>query len=172
MKYTMSVLLIMLIVVEVGYAQQRPPLSKWRIACEVGTGAGLGIVYGIGGGAVCSAFGEDLDVLIISLCVGWILGNAHGVYIAGTWGDNIEGSFFKTLIGSAIGFLVYPIIGSTAGATIAFNMSRKYKSPPAGVMSLINMEGGQTFLSIPMIYCQGDGRGSLSHSIDLLRMKF
>ncbi len=106
---------------------------------------------------------------------GIILGSSLGVYAVGNNG-NETGSFLATwggsLGGGIVGFLAWmpvlradfpdentallllPVataIGATIGAMIGFNMTRRYKSPPAVGSALINFSEGQTSLAVPTL---------------------
>ncbi len=102
--------------------------------------------------------------------IGLIFGSAYGVYAVGNIG-NQTGSFKATLGGSFLGFLggvgaaaclaelydtnqFFPaqgyclLAGPPIGATIGFNLTRRYKSPPASKTALINIRDGQMNLEV------------------------
>jgi hypothetical protein len=177
----------------------KPPLSAMRIINEILSGGIAGTFLGAGGGYL----GMVLELVIYHKCVhlclagalvGCISGNTLGVYTVGNSG-NETGSILATLGGSILGigagiaagvivahisetvasvsFLSIPSIGAI-GATIGFNLTRRYKSPPASEAALINLSDGQMILALPTIYFRpdpSDGR-RLSQSVDLVRVKF
>jgi len=126
---------------------------------------------------------------------GSTLGSACGVYIVGNIG-NETGSFRATLGGSAIGAgaffvwlatghpwspsldlraLIACILAPPIGATIGFNLTRRYDSPPAeSETALINVRNGRMSLAVPRVHFRIDsfGRGGLSQNVDLLRVRF
>lgn len=148
-----------------GYAQQegaKPPLSKGRIAGEFFAG----VVGGVGGTAAAvipfyllmSLFplepgagpagvfvaSSEVVTVVAYLClpVGYIIGSAAGVYLAGNRG-NQTGSFTYTLIGASLvvigglvatflsghwEFIPVMLVGAPAVATIVFNWTRRYKT--------------------------------------------
>ena len=70
--------------------------------------------------------------------------------------------------------VIYPPIAAAIAATAGFNLTRRYKSPPASEAALINLSDGQMSLAVPTIYFRPnpfDGR-SLSQSVDLVKVKF
>lgn len=120
------------------------------------------------------------------------LGSALAVYLAGREG-NKTGSFKATLGGSVLGTLgfgalaislnrIFPdhfgrgatiamfLAGPPIGATIGFNMTRRYKSPPAPETALINLRNGQFSLAVPAIYSYSADRRTLS--LNLVRVAF
>ena len=60
------------------------------------------------------------------------------------------------------------------GATIAFNRTRRYKTSAEPETALLNLNDGKMSLAVPRIYLRPDssGRGNLSQSVDLLRVRF
>ena len=62
--------------------------------------------------------------------------------------------------------LVCPLVG----ATIGFNLTRRYKSPPE--TALINIREGQMELAIPTIYSQADFFDGMTPRVDLVKVKF
>ena len=97
-----------------------------------------------------------------------------------------------TLLGSAAGLagisailygteeLIHPIllIGSsffpTIGGAVGFNMTRRYKTPPASETALINFRDGQTSFAFPKVYFRPNpfDRGDLIKTIDLVKVRF
>jgi hypothetical protein len=72
--------------------------------------------------------------------LGWIVGSSVGVYLAGNT-ENQTGSYPAALGGSVLGVFV-PFLSSPFGATVAFNLTRRYKTPPlhsgTGMINLSN----------------------------------
>lgn len=78
---------------------------------------------------------------VIGGSIGYLIGTTAGVYLVGNLGDE-TGSLKSTFVGSIVGGLVgfgtfflspdpgglMPIIGPPIGATIGFNMTRRYKN--------------------------------------------
>jgi hypothetical protein len=64
--------------------------------------------------------------------------------------------------------------GASIGATIGFNLTRRYKSPHASETALINFSNGQMSLAVPSIYIRPDAldRRNLSQNVDLVRVRF
>ena len=132
--------------------------------------------------------------------IGYILGNTAGVYIVGNTG-NETGSFLATLGGSILGIagavaaleLLYNpyfglenhyeddiliatlfLAGPPIGATVGFNKTRRYKSPPASETALINFRDGQTSFAVPTIYSRPDSFGGRSfiRNVNLVKVRF
>lgn len=158
----------------------KPPLSGKRIGGEILVG-GVGEV---GGAVVCGILvgfpvvllaspdwatnAEDLnwDGFAIGAIIGTIVGSASGVHFVGTEG-NETGSFLAALggsiLGGSIGYLIDKdsaligmLVGSPIGATVGFNLSRRYKSPPASGNALINFRDGQMRFAMPTITFRHD----------------
>jgi hypothetical protein len=83
----------------------------------------VGIVGAIAGAYI---YWEDDNVWVI--LVGWAIGSSVGVYLVGNVEDE-TGLFLATLAGSILG-TPFLLVGSPISATIGFNMTRRYKSPP------------------------------------------
>jgi len=127
--------------------RSKPPLSVGRIVGEILAGGVGGVVVGFVGLVVGInyAFARDLPmgkcnpVVGYAIRIGSVLGSTIGVYVVGNIG-NETGSFLATLGGSILGGLVgWSISGTEAGfvalvfgppigATLGFNLTRKYKS--------------------------------------------
>jgi hypothetical protein len=140
---------------------EKPPLSTGRIAGEFlagEVGGFVGILPGLMLGSMVAGYapGGDRDGSAARLVLGVAtagavvaLGSATGVYIVGNIG-NETGSFLPTFYGAAAGLgvgfggglIIYAIsddnytgmgfIGMAIGATIGFNLTRRYDSPLAG----------------------------------------
>jgi hypothetical protein len=130
------------------------------------------------------AYGALIGYLITSN-----LGCALGVYLIGDIGED-NGSFAATLGGSAVGTLagcglVYLMVGSSendemtvpvfvfftvaqsAGATLAFNLSRK-KKVEVSSGALLNLNDGKLSLAFPQVNLTQD----LNYKINLFQAKF
>lgn len=138
---------------------EKPPLSGGRITGEILVGGVGGIVGGLGGGFIGAGvagegYPEELVGGIIGGSIGYTLGCSIGVYLVGNIG-NETGDFLATLGGGILGGLAgifaitaiikdlengavrlvvrvaVALVGPPIGATIGFNLTRRYKSPPA-----------------------------------------
>jgi hypothetical protein len=129
---------------------ETPPLSGARVAGELLAGGALGIIVGgIGGAALGARISKSFEGGLLSGMAGMTLLAPVGVYLAGNSGDE-TGSFGAALGGSALGLVaglgavalasggggnagvevlagVLFLAAPTIGATIGFNLSRKYK---------------------------------------------
>jgi hypothetical protein len=189
--------------VENGETQRRKPsLNGGKITAELsgGLAGGCGgcLFYFA---AVFPMMGWDLEeggletheifyrVAGFSVCQALV--NAISVYFVGSIGDQ-TGSFLTTLGGSMLGsgvglasgwkmagqsdLIMLPIYFlSSIGATVGFNLTRRYDSPPAeSETALINVRNGRMSLAVPRVYLQTDsfGRGGLSQNVDLARVRF
>lgn len=127
-----------------GYAQEKPPLSSTRITGE--------FLAGVTGGAVAVIImyywfdkffpeGDGRMGLILYFPVGYVIGSATGVYLAGNIG-NETGSFLLPLVSGSLAGLVATVatlswcedwiipailVSVPAVATIGFNLTRRYK---------------------------------------------
>jgi hypothetical protein len=181
-------------------SREKPPLSKKRIMREVLAGGGLGVAGGLAGGLAGLGIGfllaPDEDEYIgpivgffLGSSISYPIGTALGVYLVGDTGDE-TGSFVATLGGSLLGasltyaaillrilpsplsylsfFAVPPIF-----ACIAFNMTRRYRSPPSSGTALLNFKEGQMTLGIPTVYFQPDtfGRRALNLNVSLINVE-
>ncbi|MBI1924985.1 hypothetical protein HYR99_12150 [Candidatus Poribacteria bacterium] len=152
---------------------EKPPQNGVRIGGEILAGGAGGIILGCGGAFI----GYGLEILIVcepvddlGLCglrgfiiggsIGYLLGSSIGVYVVGNSG-NETGSFWATLAGSILGLPLAPI-----SATIGFNLTRRYKSPPASGTALINFSEGQMSLAVPTLSFRPDPY------VDLMKVRF
>ncbi len=137
--------------------EAKPPLSEIRITGEILAGGVGGILIGVGGCLIGAEYekykyGEGeyrgLWSALFVAPIGYTLGNAIGVYLVGNIGDE-TGSFLATLGGSILGLGVGVVLALSADsfneraafptfvasssicATIGFNLTRRYNSPPA-----------------------------------------
>ena len=158
----------------VSFSPVKPPLRSGRVIGEILAGTGVGIVGGITGyglGRIIAGepeYGDDIGVYLVYLgmaSVGYFLGVPAGVYLVGNNG-NETGSFGAAFFGN---LLFGPI-----GATIGFNMTRRYKLPPVYENALINFSDGQMSLAVPTISFDSDryARGSFTQRVDLVKMGF
>ena len=106
---------------------------------------------------------------IVGGVIGGLAGCTAGVSVAGSVGDetgSVGGAFLGTLLGSAAGFalalgtptdeefglLVLTPTVAALGATIGFNLDRRYDPPAyAGSAAVIDIRDGQTHLSVPRV---------------------
>jgi hypothetical protein len=132
-----------------GKGIEKPPLNVGRVIAEI-------LVGSILGGVIGTLFPGGLTLLWLNFLSGFVGGSA-GIYFVGTRG-NQTGSFLATWIGGILGILgavtVSTVVGFASrillrsalqrslesvviiivflpvlGATIGFNMTRRYKSP-------------------------------------------
>ncbi len=163
----------------------------------------LGMIGGMLPGAVLGGIigeiaGDDSEGTayygaLLGAIFGMPLGSAWGVYMAGDT-ENQSGSFLATLGGSLLGIVVgvsllhyagdegvIETIGGVLvwfsppiGATIGFNLTRRYKSPPTSETALINFSDGQMRLEVPQISFYPDryARGTFTQRVDLVKVRF
>ncbi len=169
-----------------------PPLDPSKVFAEAVSGTFVGVACGFGAMYLTAYLGGDIGAGIISMDIGWILGNQIGVYIIGNLGDE-TGSLPKTLlygtasslgiqalaIGTAVltkgwntpiyGFVVLtaPILSSV----VSFNMTRRYKVEKHGGDGLINFEDGKICFSNPGIFLHPIYRNELV-GIKLVNVNF
>jgi hypothetical protein len=114
----------------------KPHLSLMTITCELLAGL-IGAIVGVAPilsllyqeaqyGELGEFAGLGLFALVWTYPFGALI-TAVGVYLAGSAG-NLTGSFWAALAGSLLG-LPIPFAGPVLGATIGFNLTRRYKSP-------------------------------------------
>ena len=182
-------------------SREKPLLSKKRIFREILAGGGLGVAGGLAGGLAGLGIGyllrpdeeEYIGPIVgffLGASIGYPIGSALGVYLIGDNADE-TGSFVATLCGSLLGtsltcaaillrilpsplsymffFAVPPIC-----ACIGFNMTRRYKSPPASGSALLNFREGQMTLGIPTVYFQPDtfGRRAINLNVSFMNVEF
>jgi hypothetical protein len=167
----------------------RPPLSAIRVTGEILAGGVGGIGVGVAGFVVGLAIDhaifvsllevtEELEGLgpcmVIGALAGYTFGTAGGVYLVGSIG-NETGSFWAALAGSSVGIMGIWVwgLGPPVGATIAFNLTRRYNSPPTeSKTALINFSDGQMSLAVPTVRFQTDMYGGRGLTLDLLKGRF
>jgi hypothetical protein len=117
--------------------------------------------------------GEDFEDRIGLALLGAVIGNSFGVYLIGNSGDE-TGSYYATLLGSALGMVIVPIIGPTFGGMIGFNSTRKNKAHPVSGSAVINFRDGRMSFAFPDIYfCPNTFDGSdLIKNMDLVHINF
>ena len=109
---------------------RKPPLEGRRILCEAVCGLGMGTYLAILGAYVLNDPDDQEDSgESIGIVLGYIIGNALGVYAVGNIG-NQTGSLGWTMLGSSLGILgtVAFFVTVPAGALIAFNLTRHYRT--------------------------------------------
>ena len=160
---------------------EKPPLSGARIASEILGSVGGEILGGIVGVYIGARIAGREGA-------GWVVGSTIGtatmVYLVGNIG-NQTGSFWATLIGSILGvgveviaseniiLLMASIAVPPIFTTIGFNLTRRYKSPPASETALINFSEGQMRLAIPTMYSQPNSfGGTLTRRVDFVKVRF
>lgn len=128
---------------------------------------GAGIVTLGGGGEEEANTGAN-----IGLFTGYVIGSAFGVYIVGDT-DEETGLFWATFVGSLAGGCLF-VVPAPIGATIGFNATRKYKTPPAPETGLLNFRNGEIALGVPTIHLQPDPfvEKMLYQNVDLVTIRF
>jgi MFS family permease len=162
---------------------EKPPLHFGTVTKGIAAGAFGGIILGLGGACIGQLIDTRFDPLyehhrsflqyeqILGFWAGYILGSSMGVYELRTK-DNIAGSYLATLLGSIGGGLLFAI-PAPIGATIGFNVTRKYKSAPANETGFINYKQGHLDLGFPFIYCQTCPlNGMIKPTINLVNVEF
>jgi hypothetical protein len=164
-----------------GKKKEKPPLKGGKIACEIGAGAGCGILAGALGfliGAAVTPAGEgqfgELNKVGgggIGFIIGYPLGNSIGIYLVGNR-DSETGSFGTTLLGSMLGmvaatalspvmfqddfprWIALPVFFSLpiTGGIIGFSMTRSYRSPLDSGTAFLNIRNGHMRIASPAIY--------------------
>ena len=166
---------------------EKPPLSVVRIAGEISAGSVLGLSIFIPIAYAIEFDGEWDDKLAGPLFAWWTFGNAIGVYLVGNIGDEtgqFKASFGGSILGLVVGsvFLAVDeglgyhtmVFCTPIGAVIGFNMTRRYKSPPASETALFNFRDGQTSFDFPKIYFRPNpfNKGDLIQTVDLVKVRF
>ena len=153
-------------------ADERPPLDE-RILYELlaGTALGFGGAYG---GLLLSftihGFSWDGPSWWYAPVCG-VLGSAIGVYAAGHIG-NQTGSFLATLAGSAIGIWAWGF-GAPVCATVAFNLTRRYKSPPSSESAFLNLHDGKVRMGMPPISSRASrDDGAALWAVEVVEVRF
>jgi hypothetical protein len=159
----------------------KPPLNAGRITGEILVGSAGGLLGGVFGFIIASPY-ENMK--------SYSFGNLN----------NETGNFGASLIGSAVfeilAFLAYKphlntsdewdfynnlpkitfLFGFAApiGATISFNATRRYKTPPTNETGFINIKNGSTFLSFPSVYIERitTEREYVKHHVNLVNISF
>jgi len=169
---------------------EKPPLSQGRITAEIAVGTGAGLVTGFAGGFIAATnssddFIDSWDAFFLSFLAGEVIGTATGVYCIGSIGDQ-AGSFRATLWGSlcgmGVGFLLaYASNGDSAsavpffvlpavGATVMFNKTRRYETPPIR-SAIMNLQDGKVSLAVPAISVCRNGKDFTS-KVGLISFSF
>jgi hypothetical protein len=160
-----------------------PPLNSGRIVAELLNGS-LGAFLG-GALGFFVASGESFEEHgAPAVFLGAVsLGSAAGVYLVGTAGRE-TGSICTTAIGSLMGslaVLLLPESTETAGlfilppigATVGFNITRRYETPRPTGTALLNLSRGGPKVAIPVTYLRSgiSNRGSLMPALDLITVE-
>ena len=154
-----------------------PPLSTGRKVAQVLVGGGVGIVAGAAGGAAGISLSDcddeddayfcGLGGLALGFTVGYVFGSGLGAHAVG-YDSEASGRLSLTLLGSVGGALltglalssgdsdggwstaVVLFLGPPLGATIANNLSRRYRTPPGG-SGLLNFDGDGFRFGVPAV---------------------
>jgi hypothetical protein len=182
---------------------KRPSLNLINIGGEIFSGCLIGGVFFITSALVIVlkdldrflsdlSFGNstdgasDLEVFIMGSS--YIIGSTIGVNFAGNL-FNEKANFLATLTGGTLGMLIGLAIphylwegyepfgfipGVPIGATIGFNLTRRYKIPPTSEPGLINFNNSKMSFNIPNINIRPDpfNKEKLYQNIDLVTIKF
>jgi len=152
---------------------QKPPLNPLRITCELAYGGTAGVMSGIVlmlvPGIGVEKPNEKIFFFAQAICT------ASSVEMIGTWGNETANSW-ATFGGSILGEIAFTVpiwyalssdssdalsnwgsilllaVGPTLGATIGFNMTRRYKTLSEIETGFINYRDNQFSLSVPSIY--------------------
>ena len=176
---------------------RKPPLSESRIASEVivGTLSGsAGLVAGaaIGGSmASCgrnSMIGCGMGEAIMGGIFGLIFGSSTGVTVVGgagnetgSWGGAFLGALAGALVGGVVataaeddGLLLLTPLATAAGATIGFNLTRRYDTPAYWEdMAIIDVRGGRIGIGAPgLMFRTNPVDGVATRSVDVVRVRF
>lgn len=174
--------------------REKPPLNPLRIAGEIYIG-----LSGTAVGMLLSAifFGEAIvypesDAEFWAAFIGILsfmsLGNASGVFLIGNIGDE-TGSFWATWLGSSLGLVIgmtfdifllrsdeaiFTMIGLSACGPIAFNMTRRYKSPSMSGTALFNITDSKVSLAFPSITFKpgSSDKSGFVKTINLMNISF
>lgn len=165
----------------------RPAFDVKRAAGETITGMGAGLLAGGLGAAVFGFLGDesdgyDQDRGATGFLVGCTLGSAMGVYFSGN-SPSETGNLMVTLGCSVLAALVSQATGTEGrslvlcpvGATIGFNVTRRYRSlPPPSQNGLINIKEGRVCIGVPSAGLRFDSRENrvLLENINLLGATF
>ncbi|UCH64066.1 MAG: hypothetical protein JSU77_06460 [Fidelibacterota bacterium] len=164
---------------------KKPPLDGVRIAGELlagGVGSFTGGVVGVYGlNSIMNAVLDSalmrntwLTWYVLGGAIGCSIGSTLGVYLVGHQG-NETGSFGATLLGAALGIFPFGPFSSPIVATLFFNLTRKYKTPPAEPETgLINIQEGQVTLATPTVYIRPNPFiwGDMVQTINLVSVRF
>ncbi|UCH64065.1 MAG: hypothetical protein JSU77_06455 [Fidelibacterota bacterium] len=177
---------------------KKPPQNSVRIAGELLAG-GAGGAIGYYGYLRYSGEGNGMRYYAAAL-YGSTIGSTIGVFLVGNLG-NETGSLVYTGVGSAWGLaagmgllMMFSIFSEGAssdvsnafeiisfwsclsiGATIGFNKTRRYKTPPAETETgLINYQDGQMSFAAPIVYIRPNPFiwGDMVQTIDLASVRF
>mgnify|MGYP006289347149 CR=1 FL=1 len=173
------------------YDSEKPPLSSLRIGGEFVTGVGSGIIIGGGSGflgySIAMANGAPVEFGSIAyfglgFIIGYPIGNTIGVYLIGNIGDE-TGDFWNTLFGSIIGsvggvflrmsgstFLPYMIL-APLGATIGFNLSRRYDQSIKS-NAFLNYEENKLTINFPKYYYRYTRKNRACITINIIQFNF
>ena len=178
---------------------RKPPLSESRIVSEVivGTLSGsAGLVAGAAIGGSMASCGRNSKMFcgmgeaIMVGAFGLVLGSSAGVTIvgsagneSGSWGSAFLGALAGAATGGFLaifaasdetGLLVLTPLITAAGATICFNLTRRYDTPAYGDdMAIIDVRGGRIGIGVPgLMFRTNPVDGVATRSVDLVRVRF
>jgi len=136
----------------------RPSLNICRISGEIGCGVISGIILGTVSYSMCKIGKQPEYSNVLPLFLGYYMGSALGVHFIGEMGDQ-SGSLFMTFTGGLVGIIagslinpVYGFYGAPLGATIGFNLTRRFDHPHATQNALLEIKSRDIKLNVPFIY--------------------
>lgn len=176
-------------------SEVKPDISGSKVLAEITCGIVGNVAFALAGFAVGEEMSSYNDWFstssIVGMYAGSAIGSALGVYLVGSSG-NVKGSFGKALLGSTIGsvlsfgslfvlsyfgFLFLTPVLPPLFATLMFNNSLRYKTPPTDGTALLNLRDGKLRLGVPLVNVQPlfdagkTGKKSFRVDVNLLSIK-
>ncbi|MGI9176020.1 MAG: hypothetical protein ACR2GR_11950 [Rhodothermales bacterium] len=153
----------------------RPPSASTKrkagqVAAGALAGAGAGLAGGFIGAALSSCGNGDflcgLEGAALGILLGEVIGSTAGVYLAGRTAETTSSIGF-TLLGSVAGlsasillasavsssdYFVVPVLllGAPVGATLAYNLRRRYRNP-SQQSGLLNLDRSGFYVGVPVV---------------------
>ena len=172
----------------------RPPVSGPRVARQMLAGVFGGAISAVGGGAAglliagnSGSLESTIQTTVAFAGAGYWLGAATCVYWAGD-ADEVTGSYATTLAAAgasivlgallldatsgstpAVAFLA---LAPTAAATLAFNLTRRWKDPRAHTSAFLNIRDGEIEIAPPVVAMRATREGQRMHYVTLFEHHF